>query len=310
MSKLLTVQEVADILKIKKTTVYEMIKRGELPSTKIGKQLRITEETLNRKLGGEPAARPSAPMPMPSVPSSSALVNSGGNLILCGQDIALDIISNHFNTSMNMPNILRSHAGSYNSLYLLYQGKAHVATCHLWDEESGEYNVSYVKRLLPGIPVIMIRLFGRHMGLYVRKGNPQHITCWEDFARKDITLVNREKGSGTRILLDEKLKKLKLNRLEINGYGNEYSSHLSVASAVARGEGNVGLGIQFYARQIREVEFIPLQNEWYDMVFLADQLNTGPFKALLDYVASEAFMNEIMQIDDYDFSQTGKIHRF
>lgn len=91
-----------------------------------------------------------------------------------------------------MPNILRSHAGSYNSLYRLYQGKADIVTTHLWDEEAKEYNITYVEKLVPGMPVIMVRLFGRMIGYYVKKGNPFRITAWKDLKRKDITMVNRE----------------------------------------------------------------------------------------------------------------------
>jgi putative molybdopterin biosynthesis protein len=299
---LLTTQEVADLLKVKKSTVYEMIKRGEIPSHKIGKQLRIAQRDIGRLLDWQERA---APIPQQTVRAPAAREG----IILCGQDISLDIIANYISTVPKVPNILRSHAGSYNGLYLLYQGKADIATAHLWDEKSGTYNLPYIERLLPGLPAVVIRLFGRMTGIYVKAGNPKHITGWEDLRRNDISLVNRERGSGTRVLLDEKLKAMHINRFSVAGYENEWTSHLSVAGAVARGEGDWGFGIGRFAQQAQGIEFIPLQKEWYDMVFLAEPADDTPYRAIVDFVSSEHFMMEIAQIGDYDFSQTGRIIR-
>lgn len=301
-SDLLTAQEAAEILKVKKSTVYEMIKRGEIPSHKIGKQIRIASRDIQRFFTSYPAAQPAPEKP--SVPAAAP-----GSLILCGQDVSLDIIANHFSALPRMPNILRSHAGSYNSLYLLYQGKVQIATCHLWDGASGEYNLPYIQRLLPGIPVIAVRLFGRNTGFYVKSGNPKKITGWDDLRRRDLTAVNREKGSGARVLLDERLRMLHLSRSALAGYENEHTSHLSVAGAVARGEADFGLGAERIASQVRGIEFIPLQKEWYDMVFLAEQADELPYRKILDFVSSEKFMLEIAQLYQYDFSQTGRIYR-
>lgn len=303
---LLTAQEVADIIKVKKNTVYEMIKRGEIPSRKIGKQLRISSRDIERYFETaekpSPAAQPAQRPPVYSAPRQDSIV-------LCGQDISLDIIANYCSSVANMPAVLRSQSGSYNSLYQLYQGKVNIATAHLWDEKAKEYNISYISRLIPGIPVIAIRLFGRRIGFYVRGGNPKGITGWEDLKRPDICIVNREKGSGTRVLLDEKLKLLHINRFSVEGYQNEHTSHLSVAGAILRGEADVGMGIERVADQAQNIEFIPLQKEWYDMVFFADQEDDAVYRVIVDYVSSEKFMMEIAQIGDYDFSQTGRIHR-
>lgn len=301
-SDLLTAREAAEILKVKKSTVYEMIKRGEIPSHKIGKQIRIAARDIERFFIPSPAAE-SVPE-KPSVPAAAP-----GSLILCGQDVSLDIIANHFSALPGMPNILRSHAGSYNSLYLLYQGKVQIATCHLWDGASGEYNLPYIQRLLPGIPAIVIRLFGRTTGFYVKSGNPKKIAGWDDLRRRDLSVANREKGSGARVLLDERLRVLHLSRSALTGYENEHTSHLSVAGAVARGEADLGLGAERIASQVHGIAFVPLQKEWYDMVFLAEQADELPYRKILDFVSSEKFMLEIAQLYQYDFSQTGRIYR-
>ena len=308
--ELLTAQEAADFLKLKKSTVYEMIKRGELPSAKIGKQLRINRSDLEALLPGG-ATRAEEPAPAP-VPTPRRRVPEGGpnSVVLCGQDGCLDLIANYVTSSQgNGAVVLRSHAGSYNSLTMLYHGKVDIATAHLWDEAGKDYNLSYIKALLPGLPTVAVRLFGRNTGIYVQRGNPKHIKGLGDLRRRDVVLVNRERGSGTRILLDEKLKAMGLPRKQVLGYETEQTSHLGVASAVARGEGDMGMGAEAAARQVSGVEFLPLQREWYDMVFLAEREWEAPIRAVLDFVRSDTFVKELSQTDGYDLSQTGHVFR-
>ena len=312
-TNLLTVQEVADLLKIKKNTVYELIKRGELPSKKVGKQLRIAETDVDNYLKngeGNTTEYSSEQVTKTSPVQQEALrERSSDKLILCGQDISLDIIANYVSSQPGMPLVLRSHMGSYNGLYSLYQGKAQIATCHLWDEKTGEYNYTYISKLIPGLPVIVVRLFGRKQGFYVQKGNPKNIRGWEDLLRTDLKFINRERGSGTRVLLDEKLKTLSARRSVIQGYDKEYTSHLSVANAITRGEGDFGLGSESGAMLREGLSFIPLQNEWYDMVFMAELENTLPYRAILDFICSNLFLQELISLGDYDISQTGRIKK-
>lgn len=297
---LLTAQEAADYLKLKKATVYEMVKRGELPSVRLGKQLRISRAALEALAGtgGRTERRQEKP----------ELDRPRNSVVLCGQDGSLDLIANAVTAQQgNSSVVLRSHAGSYNSLNMLYQGKVDLATAHLWDEESQSYNLPYIKKLLPGLEVQVIRLFGRRMGLYVRKGNPKGISGLEDLRRREIRLVNREKGSGTRIFLDEKRKALSIPRTQIPGYDDEQNTHLSVAGAVARGDGDLGLGAEAAARQVMGVDFLPLQQEWYDLVFLRERAAEKPFRAIVDYVCSPEFRLDLSQTGEYDLSQTGRM---
>ena len=307
---LLTAQEAADYLKLKKSTVYEMIKRGEIPSAKIGKQLRIAKADLDAML---PVGAVHAPAPRKEeyAPKLHPVPEGGhGSVVLCGQDGCLDLIANHVTGSQgNKAVVLRSHAGSYNSLTMLYHGKVDIATAHLWHEKSGTYNAPYIEALLPGMKAVCVRLFGRTTGIYVRKGNPKNIRGLGDLRRRDITLVNREKGSGTRVLLDEKLKLMGIPSREVNGYYNEQTNHMTVASAVAREDGDMGMGAEAASRQVSGVDFIPLQKEWYDMVFLAERESEPAFQAILNYVLSEAFTRDLSQSDGYDLSQTGKVFR-
>ena len=305
----MTAQEAADYLKLKKSTVYEMIKRGEIPSAKIGKQLRINRADLDALLpggGAHTAPRRESHMSKPSLNGEGGR----GEVVLCGQDGSLDLISNYVTGSQgNKAVVLRSHAGSYNSLTMLYHGKVDIATAILWHEKTGTYNRPYIETLLPGLPTIAVRLFGRTVGIYVRKGNPKGIQGLNDLCRQDIRLVNRERGSGARVLLDEKLKAMGLPGQEINGYSNEQTAALTVASAIARGEGDFGLGDQAVSWQVPDVDFIPLQTEWCDMVFLAEREREPAFQAILDYVFSETFSRDLSHSVGYDLSQTGKVFR-
>ncbi|MGN1004764.1 MAG: substrate-binding domain-containing protein, partial [Oscillospiraceae bacterium] len=144
---------------------------------------------------------------------------------------------------------------------------------------------------------------------YVQRGNPKGIRGLGDLRRADVTMVNRERGSGERVLLDEKLKAMGLPPQEVNGYRNEQTASLTVAAAVARGEGDMGLGAEAACLQVPGVDFIPLQKEWCDMVFLAEREREPAFQAILDYVLSEAFVRDLSQSADYDLSQTGKVFR-
>jgi putative molybdopterin biosynthesis protein len=288
---LLTVQEVAELLRVRRNTVYEMLKRGDLPSARVGKQLRVRRSDLEGKLsGGSPdSARVGAP------------------LVLCGQDPSLDLIAAHVSALPDMSQVLRSHQGSYNALAALYAGRADVATCHLWDEASGEYNLPYIPRLLPGMPARVIRLFGRTAGFYTAPGNPLNLTGWPDLARPGLRLINREKGSGIRVLTDEKLRALAISPASIRGYGDERPNHQAVAIAVAGGEGDVGVGIESVTRQVPDVGFVPLQKEWYDLVIPEARWEEPAMKAVVAFACSEEFRRELSRIGAYDFSQSGKI---
>jgi putative molybdopterin biosynthesis protein len=310
---LLTAQEVADILKITKNTVYELVKRGELASCKVGKQIRINaaavEAYLTQSKNRHPATSAAPYAPEQEVAKSENKFSHPdccSGMIICGQDIALDIIAQRLNQQFTGLNACRSYMGSYNGLYALYQGRVHVATAHLWDRETNEYNVPYVKKFLPGIPAVIIRIAQRYQGFYVKAGNHKSIEGWEDLLRQDITIVAREKGSGTRILLDQKLQQLGIMGSSIAGYDKEFTSHLAVASAISCGEADIGLGSEKGSQQVKDIQFIPLQKESYDLVMKVEDVDKPQYKAILDIVTSADFKKDLLSIGCYDISQTGR----
>jgi putative molybdopterin biosynthesis protein len=307
----LTPQQVAGILNIAKNTVYELIKRGELNAFRIGNKMRIEHadiESYKLKTRNTPPRAPEHSAESYTFSHAPVSENQSGNdFIICGQDVMLDIISRQMDALRTGLHPLRSHQGSYNGLYSLYQQKVHAATAHLWDGDSDSYNVSYVRRMLPGIPAVIIHLACRMQGFFVASGNPKSICTWTDLARKDITLINREKGSGTRILLDENLRILGIPGSSVNGYDIEGASHLAVASAVARGKADAGLGNEKSALQVKGVDFIPLQKERYEMIIRREDFRKKGYSEMLSIIRSDEFKTELEGIGGYDLSETGKI---
>lgn len=308
----LTPIEVAEILKISKNTVYELIKRGELNAYRVGNKVRVDLSDVEEYKNNTKTIKTKENVTTYNHPVNSNIsipyeIPQSNGFVICGQDIILDILSRYLERHPDGVQALRSYVGSYDGLYSLYHNKVKIATAHLWDGETNDYNISYVKRLLPGIPSVIINLASRYQGFYVAKGNPKNIKDWSDLARTDLTFANREKGSGSRILLDEHLKLLHINPLNISGYNRELSSHLAVASTVARGGADFGLGNEKFALQVNNIEFIPLQKERYDLVIKKEDFIKPQIQAVMEILNSEEFKLELIGIGGYDLSQLGHI---
>lgn len=330
---LYSAQEVADILKINKNTVYNMIKRGELVAYKVGNKMRVSDREIDNykkraqsvsdmEPSGNTETRSSGiseaygyEQEMPAKVIDEPVWRENG-FIICGQDTALDAIANQmqnrlmpFSTSIsiNPDRPLRSYIGSYNGLYMLYQGQVSVASVHLWDGKTNTYNIPYVEHMLPGIPTVIFHLLKRTQGFYVKQGNPKNIRTWEDLKRPDITFANREKGSGTRILLDEKMRQLKFIPNTIKGYSRECFSHLAVAGIIARGGADVGLGTQSGAQLMAGLDFIPLQQESYDIVIRREDMNRPMFRTFVEVLRSTQLRMILEEMEGYDLSHIGEI---
>jgi DNA binding domain, excisionase family len=301
------------MLKITKHTVYEMVKRGDIPAYRIGRKMRIDPKDveLYRRQGKSfeftrPEMDKFEPTPVSSF-NQVPIVSSQDKLIISGQDIILDIMARHLEQHLSPIKIFRYYVGSFEGLSALYHGKTDMAAIHLLDGDSGKYNVPYVRHLLPGIPVMIIHLAQRMQGFYVQKGNPKEIKDWLDLKRSDISMINRETGSGTRVLLDEKLRLLKIDSKAIKGYDQVEYSHLVVAGAVARGEADVALGNEKAALQVRGVDFIPLQKERYDLVITKNRMEESKLNTIIQILQSPLFKSELLGLGDYDLSDTGQI---
>ncbi len=285
----MTPEEVALSLNITKNTVYQMIKRGELTAYRVGRKLRIDEKDINKYK-----------FKMQDQGVYYTENKDNDTFIICGQDMILDILCRHMEEENPNTKILRSYKGSYNGLYALYNDQVNVASCHLWDGDSNTYNKIYIKGLLPGMSFKIIPLVKRQVGFYTKKGNPKNIKGWEDLERDDIRFINREKGSGIRVLVDEHIRLRKINSNKISGYNDIATSHILVASSIAKGDYDYGIGNEKCAKQVNGIDFIPIQKENYDIVIREKDLNTPMIQSMLFIINSEKFKKEIINLGDYE----------
>lgn len=244
-------------------------------------------------------------MSAPVVDSHRNETKGSRNIVISGQDLVLDILGKHIEKNSSYKP-LRSFTGSLNSLISMYNGECDIVSLHLFDGDTGEYNLPYIKKILVGHPFMLINLLSRKAGFYVKKGNPLNITSWVDLNRENVKIINREKGSGARILLDEQLRINNIPSRNIQGYEHEETNHLSVASAVSTGMADVGVGIE-KAAKIVGIDFVPLMTEQYDLVILKNSESERLISTVKGILSSHQFQSEVNSLGDYDTSKTGNI---
>ncbi|MEH6904537.1 helix-turn-helix transcriptional regulator [Neobacillus drentensis] len=299
-----TIEEVSQLLKVSKLTIYDLIKKGEIPVFRVGRQMRMDAKDLDHYISNNKSNQSTTP-PAQEWHQQRMEPRASKNIVISGQDIILDILGKHIEKSSTYK-ALRSYSGSLNSLISLYNGECEIVSLHMFDGDTEEYNLPYVKKILVGTPYILINLVSRKAGFYVQKGNPLHIMTWADINQEDVKIINREKGSGARILLDEQLRIHNISSKNINGYEHEETNHLSVASAVSTGIADVGVGIE-KAAKIVGIDFVPLITERYDLVILKTPENEKLIQIVKETLSSQLFQSEINSLGDYEISQTGSI---
>lgn len=326
--KLLTAKEAAEILKVRKNTVYDMIKRGDLKASKLGKQLRIRQGDLEFYIqyGSQAKVyqegnseqknniekvefeRNTQNRTEKNVMANPGFGQAGmcDQIIICGQDMVLDLLANRLNQCIG-ENVFRSYKGSYNALYAMYQGEVNVATAHLWHGKTNSYNIPYISSMLPGTDLVVLHFLKRKQGFYVQKGNPKNIQSFEDLKRSDITIVNREPGSGVRVLIDEKLRQAGIPTQEVNGYQDIVSSHLEAAAAVNRGDADVAVGSEKHSLSVPGIDFLFIQEESYDMVIRKEDFLKKPYQKMIEIIRSSEYQKEVAGLGGYNVENMGKI---
>ncbi|MFC5650716.1 substrate-binding domain-containing protein [Paenibacillus solisilvae] len=310
-----TTEEIAKLLKISKLTVYDLIKKGELPSYRVGKQMRVDASDLeNYKLRSKGITASAAEKPVsPSLQSHEPFKQldpahtQERQIVITGQDISLDILAKHIEKQLPGIRPLRSYVGSMDSLISMYRGESDLVSTHLLDGDTGDYNVPYIRKLFISQSVIVVRLLSRSAGLYTAKGNPLKLGEWADLTKPNLRIINREKGSGARVLLDEQLRLNRIKPSSLTGYADEQNSHLAVAAKVANGEADVGVGIENAARFVDSIDYIPLIQEQYDLVMLKRPDNLPWIHGVISILQSKAFQQELESLHGYDLKQTGQI---
>jgi putative molybdopterin biosynthesis protein len=267
-----------------------MKNRGELPSHRVGRKLRFRVADIEEYLGTQ---------------KSNSPVSLAEQFMVNGSDIMLDIVLNYLTQSGVTPK--RSYMNSYDGLVALYRGEIAATTSCLWDGKTGEYNIPYARRLLPGIQAMVIKLASRSRGFIVQKGNPKNILSWEDLSTPGVRIANRPAGTGARVLLDEHLQQLHVDSTALLGYTDVASTNTLLTGRVARGHADVVVGTERMAYSSEGLEFVFLQKEDIDMIIRSDMYDTTPVQALVDILESGIIRHDFPEISGYDLTNMGRI---
>lgn len=214
-------------------------------------------------------------------------------------DMIMDILG-------DMVKLSSGHVGSMGGILAMKRGECHIAPIHLLDLETGEYNISYVERYFPGQKMALIKGVKRHQGFIVEKGNPKGIKDFSDLVREDVVYVNRQRGAGTRILLDYHLNKENIDPANIRGYDREMTTHMAVATAVKTGSATVGLGIYSAAKAL-DLDFIDIAYEDYDFLLPYELLEDERVKEFIRTLKSQEFKERVEALGGYGFENIGEI---
>ena len=227
---------------------------------------------------------------------------------VAGCDPAIFLVGEHMRRQKDQTSVIGWTMGSMAALHALQHGEVHAAGMHLFDPVTGESNMPFLRRLLKGSGYEVVTFATWEEGLLVRPGNPLSIRTVADLAEPRVRLVNREEGSGARLLLDQRLHTAGIQPEQVQGYDRIVSSHFDVARAIAERQGDVGVGIRSAAQQF-DLDFVPLQTARYDLVVPKPYLNSHPtLPHLFETLVSRSFRNEIEALGGYDTSETGKVH--
>ena len=231
------------------------------------------------------------------------------NTIVCigSHDNTLDLLANSIKKNYPDYSLSSAHVGSMGGLMALKRGEAHCAGTHLLDEDSGEYNVPFIKRFISDRKMVLVNLVYRQQGLLIKKENPKNISGFEDLLREDVLFINRQPGSGTRLLLDKYLKEKGISPSMIKGYEKDEYTHMAVASAVLTGLADTGLAIYSSAKAL-DLNFIPVANERYDIAIPYEFMETEMIHVLLQVIREDdEFRSMVHSLGGYDTRDMGKV---
>ena len=230
----------------------------------------------------------------------------GALLAIGSHDNTLDLLDSFLRKADAQFSLTSAHVGSLGGLMALQAGKCHLAGTHLLDSESGIYNKADIQKTLAGIPIKLVRLVDREQGLIVKPGNPLNVLSLADLAREDVTFVNRQRGSGTRVLLDWQLIQLGITPDRVAGYEEVEFTHMNVAAAVLSGRAVTGLAVRSAANALG-LDFVPVGMEEYDLAIPERHWNLPQMQALLAVIRSEEFQHTVYAMGGYGTDRTGEI---
>jgi len=292
-------KEVAQYLGIHEKQVYALIKGKRIPSTRItGKWVfpkKLIDEWIesNARRGLEKAREKSKRIE--------------GALLACGSnDPILDMLQTYMKKSYPEFYIFSANTGSTEGLKAMNKGYTDIAWSHLFDPKSGEYNIPFLSTYLSNVKPVVVNLFNRELGFVVSHKNPLNIRGFEDLAQKEVKFINRQKGSGTRVLLDYHLKRLRISPSKIKGYEREVYTHFEVGLSILSKEADVGIAT-IAVSKLLGLSFIPITCESFDMILEQSTFFEKGVQAFIEILNSKEFRNRVESLGSYDFKNSGKI---
>ena len=297
--EMMNTKEVAHYLGVHEKQVYALIKSKRIPSTRVtGKWIfpkPLIDEwiDLNAKKGLGQAKEKSGRI-------EGALLASGSN------DPILDILHTHMRKTYPEFYIFSANTGSSDGLKALNMGYTDMAWSHLFDPKTGEYNIPFLPAYLPNVKPVVVNLFYRELGFVVAPKNPFKIQGFDDLTQKGIRFMNRQKGAGTRVLLDHHLKTLRISPSKIQGYENEVYTHLEVGLSILSKEADVGIATVAISKLLG-LHFVPITGESFDMILDKETFFDKGVQAFIEILNSEEFRKRIERLGSYDFKNSGKI---
>ena len=230
-------------------------------------------------------------------------------VVIGSHDPLLDEVGNMLHIKDESLYMSSSHVGSMGGIMAIRRGECHVAGCHLLDTEDGSYNISFMKKYFPNGGVKLVRCVGRQQGLMVAKDNPLQINSFADIAKQGLRYVNRQKGSGTRILADYLCKEYSIDTATVYGYEREEMTHTSVAAQIANGSADAGMGI-YSAAKLYDLDFIPICVETYDLIISDSAWDTPMVQQLIAVLKSDAFAEKMEELGGYTVEQPGEVVQY
>jgi putative molybdopterin biosynthesis protein len=296
---MMNTREVARYLDIHEKQVYALIKAKKIPASRVtGKWLfpkNVLDDWIesNAKSGLERVRQKSGKI-------AGAMLASGSN------DPVLDVLYTCLRKAHPEFFIFSANTGSTEGLIALEKGYTDIAWSHLLDPETGEYNIPYLERLVPSIKAVVVNLFFRELGFVIARGNPQGIKGFEDLSREGVRFINRQAGSGTRLLLDHHLGKAGIPAERINGYEQEVFTHIEVGLSVLSGVADIGIATAAVS-SLLGLDFIPVTRERFDMVLDQSVFLQKGVQAFVEVLNGEPFRRRVEHLGGYDFQTAGRI---
>ncbi|HVN96912.1 MAG TPA: substrate-binding domain-containing protein [Syntrophorhabdaceae bacterium] len=284
--EILSAKELSKYLKINEKKIYKLAQEGTLPHVKIGGKIAFAKELIDKWI-------------LENTEREKHVLIAGSDDPLLRQVIDL------FN-GRNEGVIYYAPVGSINGLRLLEAKAANMSCVHMLDLEKKSYTLSYIARYLSKDDYRALQLFYRTQGLMLRKDNPKGIRSIKDLSNKGVVFMNRNQGSGTRLLFDFLLREQSVAQSAVSGYGNEAASHMEAGIAVLKGEADAALGIEHTAH-ILDLDFIPLFEERFDLVIPIDYFHTAQVKTFLSLFEHPSLLHHIRDFTGYDLKNTGSI---